>query len=217
MQLEDIILNNQRLIHKATHYFKNYPNKEDLFQVGVIGMIKAFDSYKEEYDTKFTTYAFLFILGEMKKYIRNDKSIKISRDITSLNLKIEKVKILLTQKYSREPSIKELSDYLEVEEKYIIDALKFNNCVDSLDISIKTDSKELNLYDFIPDKIDDIDLLIELKTSLEKLTDFERELIINRYMKDLSQSETANILGISQVQVSRNEKKVLNKLKTIMQ
>ena len=217
MQLEDIILNNQRLIHKATHYFKNYPNKEDLFQVGVIGMIKAFDSYKEEYDTKFTTYAFLFILGEMKKYIRNDKSIKISRDITSLNLKIEKVKILLTQKYSREPSIKELSDYLEVEEKYIIDALKSNNCVDSLDISIKTDSKELNLYDFIPDKIDDIDLLIELKTSLEKLTDFERELIINRYMKDLSQSETANILGISQVQVSRNEKKVLNKLKTIMQ
>lgn len=217
MQLEDIILNNQRLIHKATHYFKNYPNKEDLFQVGVIGMIKAFDSYKEEYDTKFTTYAFLFILGEMKKYIRNDKSIKISRDITSLNLKIEKVKILLTQKYSREPSIKELSDYLEVEEKYIIDALKSNNCVDSLDISIKIDSKELNLYDFIPDKIDDIDLLIELKTSLEKLTDFERELIINRYMKDLSQSETANILGISQVQVSRNEKKVLNKLKTIMQ
>ena len=92
MELEDIILNNINLINKAAHYFKNYSNKEDLINAGVIGMINAHYKYDETYNTKFTTYAFDYIIGEMKKCIRNDKSIKVSRNISSLYLKIERVK-----------------------------------------------------------------------------------------------------------------------------
>lgn len=217
MELEQVILDNINLVYKIAHYFKNYNNKEDLINAGIIGMINAYNKYDNSYNTKFTTYAFDYIVGEMKKCIRNDKNIKISRNISSLYLKIEKVKELLTQKYNREPSIKELSEYLKIDEEYIIDSINSVNHVESLDYSIATDSKDLNLYDIISNKVEDIDSLIELKSSLSKLNEFERKLINYRYYEDLSQSETALKLGITQVQVSRNEKKIIKQLKTIMQ
>lgn len=217
MELENIILDNINLIYKASQYFKNYASKEDLINAGVIGMINAYNKFDESFNTKFSTYAFSYIMGEMKKCIRNDKNIKISRDISSLNFKIEKVKQLLIQKYNREPSIKELSLYLEIDEKYIVEALNSVNNIDSLDSVVTSDSKELNLYDFIPDKEEDIDLLMDLNDSLNKLNKNDLKLIKYRYYKDLSQQETAKLLGMSQVQVSRNEKKIIKQLKTIMQ
>ena len=217
MELENIILDNMNLIYKLAHYFKNYENKEDLINAGVIGMINAYYKYDEKYNTKFTTYAFDYIIGEMKKCIRNDKSIKISRNISNLYSKIEKVKELLTQKYNRIPTTKELSEYLEIDEIYIIEALNSVNNIDSLDNKVSSDSKELNLYDFIPDKEKNIDLIMDLENSLNKLKKEDLKLIKYRYFKDLSQQQTANKLGISQVQVSRNEKKILKQLKTIMQ
>ncbi len=217
MELENIILDNINLIYKAAQYFKNYASKEDLINAGVIGMINAYNKFDDSFNTKFSTYAFSYIMGEMKKCIRNDKNIKISRDISSLNFKIEKVKQLLIQKYNREPSIKELSLYLEIDEKYIIEALNSVNNIDSLDSAVKSDSKELNLYDFIPDKEKDIDLLIDLNDSLNKLNKNDLKLIKYRYYKDLSQQQTAKLLGMSQVQVSRNEKKIIKQLKMSMQ
>ena len=217
MELENIILDNINLIYKAAHYFKNYASKEDLISAGVIGMINAYHKYNDTYNTKFTTYAFDYIIGEMKKCIRNDKSIKISRNISSLYFKIERVKELLTQKYNKEPSIKEISSYLEIEEKYIIEALNSVSNIDSLDSKITSDSKELNLYDLIPEESKDIDLLMDLNDSLNKLNKNDLKLIKCRYYKNLSQQQTAKVLGISQVQVSRNEKKIIKQLKTIMQ
>ena len=217
MELENIILDNMNLIYKIASYFKNYGNKEDLISAGIIGMINAYYKYDESYNTKFTTYAFDYILGEMKKCIRNDKNIKVSRNISNLYFKIEKVKELLTQRYNRVPSIKEISNYLEIDEKLIIEAMNSINNIDSLDTKIVGDSKDLNLYDFIPDKESNIDVLIDLKNSLNKLKISDQELIKYRYYKDYSQQETAKLLGISQVQVSRNEKKILKQLKTIMQ
>lgn len=217
MELENIILDNINLINKAAHYFKNYASKEDLINAGVIGMINAYYKFNDSYNTKFTTYAFDYIIGEMKKCIRNDKSIKISRNISSLYLKIERVKELLTQKYNREPNIKEISSYLEIDEKYIIDAINSVNNIDSLDNVISSDSKDLNLYDVIPSEQTDIDTLIDLENSLNKLNKNDLKLIKYRYYKDLSQQQTAELLGISQVQVSRNEKKIIKQLKTIMQ
>lgn len=217
MELENIILDNMNLIYKIANYFKNYGNKEDLISAGIIGMINAYYKYDESYNTKFTTYAFDYILGEMKKCKRNDKNIKVSRNISNLYFKIEKVKELLTQRYNRVPSIKEISDYLEIDEKLIIEAVNSINNIDSLDTKIVGDSKDLNLYDFIPDKESNIDVLIDLKNSLNKLKISDQELIKYRYYKDYSQQETAKLLGISQVQVSRNEKKILKQLKTIMQ
>ena len=217
MELEDIILNNINLINKAAHYFKNYSNKEDLINAGVIGMINAYYKYDETYNTKFTTYAFDYIIGEMKKCIRNDKSIKVSRNISSLYLKIERVKELLTQKYNREPSIKEISSFLEIDENYIIEAINSVNNIDSLDSVVSTDSKDLHLYDVIPSKNKDIDILIDLENGLNKLNKNDLKLIKYRYYKELSQQQTAKLLGMSQVQVSRNEKKIIKQLKTIMQ
>ncbi len=217
MELDNLILDNINLIYKAAHYFKNYASKEDLISCGVIGMIKAYKKYDDSFNTKFTTYAFDYIIGEMKKYIRNDRSIKVSRDISSLYLKIDKVKELLTQKFNREPTTKEISSYLEIDENYIVEALKSVNNIDSLDSKVTSDSKELNLYDFIKDESKDIDLLIDLNNSLNKLNKNDLKLIKYRYYKDLSQSQTAELLGMSQVQVSRNEKKIIKQLKTIMQ
>ena len=217
MELESIILDNINLIYKASNYFKNYPNKEDLINAGVIGMINAYYKFDKSHNTKFTTYAFDYIIGEMKKCIRNDKGIKISRNITSLYNKIERVNDLLSQKYKRKPTIKELSSYLEIEEEYIIEALNSCNNIESLDNSISSDSKDLNLYDVIPDKVNDIDSLIELRSNLKKLNKNDQDLIKYRYYEDLSQMETAKKLGITQVQVSRNEKKIIKQLKTIMQ
>lgn len=216
MELENIILENINLIYKIAGYFKNYNDKEDLINAGVIGMIDAYYKFDDSFNTKFTTYAFPYILGEMKKCVRNDKGLKVSRNINSLYNKIDKVKYLLCQKYKRIPTTKELSLYLNIDEKLIEEAINSHNNIDSLDNAIIKDSKEVNLYDIIPDKMDDLDTLIELKESLKKLDSNEEKLIKYRYFKNLSQMDTAKKLGITQVQVSRNEKKIIKKLRTIM-
>lgn len=214
MQIEDIITDNQNLVYAMAHQFKNYNQKEDLYQVGDIGLIKAYQNYDETKGAKFTTYAFPYVLGEMKKLVREDKSYKVSRDIAKLNLKIEKAYILLSQKLMREPSTLELANYLELDEYLVVQALKSNYAVSSIDENLESEGKDINLHEILPDtKNLDMDTLVALKTSLESLNDYERTLIESRYMQDLTQSETAGILGINQVQVSRMEQKVLKKMR----
>lgn len=213
-ELEQIILENQNLIYSITHYFEGYKNKEDLFQVGALGLIKAYKKFDSSLGVKFTTYAYTYILGEMKQYVREDKGIKISREITALNLKIEKASILLSQKLMREPSLQEISDFLEIPPELVSESRITTNIIQSIDEPINMSGKEFTLHDTIANRQStDINTLIALKQELEHLTPFERELIENRYLKDLTQTETASILGMSQVQVSRKESKVLTKLR----
>lgn len=113
----------------------------------------------------------------------------------------------------REPSIDELSKFLEIPVYELAEAINSINCIQSLDDVISSDGKDITLIDIIKDKSQDIDSLIALRSAIEKLTDFEKELINERYYKDMTQSQTAENLGISQVQVSRSEQKVLTKLK----
>ena len=122
--LNEIIVNNKNLVYSIANYFKNYKSKEDLYQAGFLGLVKAYKNYKSDIGCKFTTYAYSYIFGEMKKLVREDKGLKISREISKLNLKIEKAYILLTQKNMKEPSIKELSQYLDIPEFLISEALK---------------------------------------------------------------------------------------------
>lgn len=213
MDLKDLIIENQNLIYKISYYFKNYSNKEDLFQVGCIGLIKAYKNYDSAFNTKFTTFAFPYILGEMKKYVREDKGIKISKNISKLNLQIEKATIMLSQKLMREPSIYELSEFLEIPVNDLSQAMLSSNSIISIDESFNTEGKDITLKDVISDKKTDIDLLISLKTAISELSTFEKELIGKRYYNDMTQSEIAEQMGISQVQVSRKEQKVLTKLK----
>ncbi len=212
---EKIIIENQNLIYYIANFFKGYPYKEDLYQAGRLGMIKAYDKYNPNMDCKFTTYAFSYILGEMKKLVREDKGIKISREISKLNLRIEKAYVLLSQKLMKEPTEKEIADFLEIPEYYVSEAILSLNKIKSIDEPVNSEGRELTLQDVIGET-QNIDDLILLRESLTTLNNEEMAIINNRYIKDYTQSETSKIVGMSQVQVSRKEKKVLEKLKQKM-
>ena len=181
-------------------YFKNYPNKEDLFQVGCIGLINAYNNYDNTSDTKFSTYAYSYILGEMRKLVREDKGIKVSRNITRLYAQIERSSIYLTQHLMRVPSISEIAEFMEIDEELVAEALNSTNTLLDID-DIQVDNRH-----------DDSDIL-DLRQELSKLSSEELDLITKRYMEDMTQTEVASTLGMSQVQVSRKEHKVLEKLK----
>lgn len=209
-ELSNIIIENKNLIYKMINFFPEYQDKEDLFQAGCKGMIEAYQKYNPD-KAKFTTYAYPYILGEMRKVVRESKGIKISKDIITLKNKINNLKEKLFQKMHRQPTTQELSEYLQIPEYYIIEAL-------NSDINIK--SLEENIYDsnmifeeVISDKNTDIDTLLYLKSELEALEEPEKTIMIERYYNDLTQTQTADLLGLSQVEVSRKEKKVLTKLR----
>ena len=210
----DIVKDNEMLVYSIIKGFANANNKDDLYQVGMIGLIKAYENYDSSKGAKFSTYAYMYILGEIKKYLLENRGLKISRDLNKLSLKIEKARLLLTQKLMHEPSIKELSIFLEIDEHTLIEAMESRNQLQSLDNPIKTDDKEVTLYDYIPNLENySLDELITLKDEISKLPVHDQKLIYHRYMRDLTQTEVANELGISQVQVSRDEAKILTKLK----
>lgn len=212
---ELFVYENRNLIYSIASYFKNYPNKEDLFQVGAIGLIKAYRKYDPSMNVKLTTYAYPYILGEMKKLVREDKGVKVSRDISRLSLLIERTIVLLTQKWMREPTIQELAEYLQIPESYIVQSMKSNYPIYSMDEPIHNEGKDMTLSDVIPNcTTSNIDDLILLREQLSSLTPFERSLIEKRYFSDMTQSETAKTLGMSQVQVSRKENKILTKMRS---
>ena len=212
--LTNIILNNEKLIYYIINKYTRYYDKEDLYQAGVIGMIKAYKNYKNNSKTKFSTYAFPYILGEVIKYINSNSNFKLSKDYVRLGKKINEAKIILSQKLMKEPSSYELSLFLNIDESFIIDVINANQEIDRLDKEITKDGKNLYLYDVVSDNNNyyDINTML-LNEEINKLSNDEKDLVKIRYFNDRTQSETASILGTSQVQVSRNEKKILSKLK----
>lgn len=214
-EITNLIMNNERLIYSIANYFKNYQAKEDLYQAGCLGLITAYKKYDPNMNCKFTTYAYPYILGEMRRLVREDKGLKISREITKLNLKIEKAYVLLTQKLMKEPSIEEISRFLEIPEFYVSEAILSLNKIKSIDEPVNDEGRDFTLQDVIG-KSENIDELIMLKELLQGLNSEEKAIIDNRYMKDYTQSETSKLVGMSQVQVSRKEQKVLQKLKQKM-
>ncbi len=214
--VNNLINENSNLIHSLSYKFESYHNKDDLYQVGVIGLINAYKNFDDAYGVKFTTYAYPYIVGEMKKLVREDKGIKISRNFLKLNLKINKAIILLSQKLMRSPTYEEIAEYLEVPEYLVAKSLNISNLVQSLDEPIvNSDSKELNLYDTIPNiETMDLDSLIALRDELKKLDSIDHSIIKMRYYDGLTQTEVAQNIGINQVQVSRQEQKILQKLRT---
>ena len=206
-----IILENENLIYSIANKFSKYKNKEDLFQVGCIGMIEAYKNFDKTKGTKFTSYAYQYIYGEISKFVREDHTIKLSKDMSKLKNKMEISRNHLTQKLMHIPSNKELSDFLEIEEEIVEKILNYNDPY-SMDELYK---EELSMHEIIPDKTYDYNTLIAIKSEIENLTEPERTIMIERYYKDLTQNEIASNLGLSQVDVSRKEKKVLTKLKKI--
>lgn len=213
-KLEDLIISNNKLIYHIISKYQNYYEIEDLYQAAVIGIIKASKNYCDNTNTKFTTYAYSYILGEVIKYVNDNKKIKMSSEYLKLSKKINEARTILTQTLMKAPSNIELAIFLEIDEKMIDYIDMLNLQMDSLDRIISEDGKNLLLLDTIKDKKSDnsIDTIL-LYQEISKLDKVEQQLLKERYFYDKTQKETANSLGMNQVQVSRNEKKILQKLK----
>ena len=212
-ELQEVIMNNQNLIYSIIHKFKG-GDIEDLYQAGCLGLIKAWKNFNPDFKTKFTTYAYKYILSEVIMFVNNSKLIKTSREYHKLYKKILEARTILTQKLMKEPSTYEISLFLEIDEQIIYDVMRYQDNVKSLDEVIMDDGKKLTLLDRISlEKSNISDDMISLKEGLENLTTEERELINLRYFEDKTQSEIAKFWGTNQVNVSRNEQKVLKKLK----
>lgn len=214
---EEIVIDNARLVLSMTkRFYQRTDNMEDLFQVGMIGLIKAIENFNTSYDLRFSTYAVPLILGEMKRYLRDNSQIKISRTIRDLAYKILQVKDQYIQNYRREPTIQELSIALGEERSAIIEAMQSTNSISSLQEEIKNeDGNALTMMDQIVDQRknrEDIHISMDLKDALKVLTEKEKKVIDDRYFRGRSQMEIAEDLFISQAQVSRIEKQALQNL-----
>jgi RNA polymerase sporulation-specific sigma factor len=206
----DIVKSYKKLIYSIIKEYCNEYNKEDLYQAGLLGLIKASKTYdKEKSNAKFSSFAYKSILGEVLKYLREDRNIRISRDIISDYKKIYKTKEYIYQTYGKNISNKELSKIINIDEKRINEVLLYNQETRSLDNEISSNS---TLKDIIPFKDKSIDY-IDLKDAFKDLTNEEKELILERYYYNKSQTEIAKEKNISQVKVYRLERKTLDKMK----
>ena len=218
---ERLINGNLKLVLSIVKKFASrVDNLDDLFQVGVIGLIKAIDNFDLSYNLKLSTYAVPLIIGEVKRSIRDNTSLRVSRSIKDLAYKIIKLKDELSIKYGKEPTNNEIAKLLNVEEyqiAYALDALKdpvsifepiYNDGGDTIYLEDQlTDNKNIS---------SDEDNRISLYKALNNIKDRERKILLDRYMIGKTQMEIASSLGISQAQVSRIEKNAINHVKRLI-
>lgn len=210
MEQEKIILQKyEPLIYKVA---KNFYNVElcDLYQAGSLGLIKAYRNYNENVGKNFINFAYMYIYGEMFEFVNNSQTIKLNKEYLRLSKSIKKAITMLQEELGRTPTTTELSTFLEIDEETIINILNITKESVSLDDKITDDGT--SYIDTIGATMD-LDSQILINDSLETLNDLERKVVLSRYFEDLTQSETANLLGISQVKVSRIEKKGKAKIK----
>lgn len=213
MDIDSIIKDNENLIYKIASKFSGV-EKDDLYQVGVIGLLKALKNYVGDANAKFSTYAYDYIFGEMYKLARENRSIKLSKDALKLYKKIEEARYYLAQKIGTMPSDSDVALFLEIDETLISQVIESAKSMLSLDAS-KEDND--SLYEVIPEQESlSLNDKIAVDDSFKVLSDTEKQIINYRYYKDYTQSETAKILGISQVKVSRYEKKGIDKMRAFL-
>ncbi len=209
MTTNELISSHMGLIRKIANKFYNV-SKEELVQVGVIGLLKAYQNYKDTKSAKFSTYAYPYIFGEMYQLVNANKDIKLSRDTLKLYKLVEKTRYELAQRFGRIPSDLEVAQFLELDYHLVREAVWASSAMISLD----DEASEMNLHEIIADQNTmDVDLKIDIDDSFKVLEDQEKEIIKARYFDDLTQSEIAKKLHITQVMVSRYEKKAMEKMK----
>ncbi len=190
---------------------------EDLFQIGSIGLLKAIDKFDLSYDVKFSTYAVPMISGEIKRFLRDDGMIKVSRSLKELAYKSVQAREKLTDWLGREPTLEELAEETGAEKEEIVQAMEAGGEVESLYRPIhQKEGGEIRLLDRIEERDRKEDRILDtmvLKQLLETLDAKERQLIYLRYFADRTQSDVGKIMGISQVQVSRMEKRIIEELR----
>jgi RNA polymerase sporulation-specific sigma factor len=214
-----IVQKNMRLVWSVVQRFLNRGYEpDDLFQIGSIGLLKSVDKFDLSYDVKFSTYAVPMIIGEIQRFIRDDGTVKVSRSLKEMANKIRKAKDELSKNYGRIPTVNELAEYLDFTPEDIILAQEASRLPSSIHETVyENDGDPITLLDQI-DNGDEGKWFdkIALKEAIRELDERERLIVYLRYYKDQTQSEVAVRLGISQVQVSRLEKKILQQMKNRM-
>lgn len=192
-------------------------DKEDLFQIGSIGLLKCIDNFDLERKVKFSTYAVPLIMGEIKRFLRDDGLVKVSRSLKEASYKIKREKEHYEKLYNREPTLKEIVTTLDMDESDILMAMESGQDVCSLhQVIYQNEGDEIHLEDKLEQQSDLIEQTVDniyIQELLQKLNEQERKLIELRYFQNQTQAVIAGIMGISQVQVSRMEKKILEKLR----
>ena len=214
---EILISENSPLIKSV---IKRYKNKgvedDDLYQLGSLGFVKAINNFSPEYNVKFSTYAVPMIAGEVKRFLRDDGSIKVSRSIKRNAIQIKNFILQHQTEHGREPSINEIATQFNLEPQEVVFTLEASNQL--LSIDDKFDDEDTSLAErtqdnFSPEKLMDKMLIREL---INNLPAREKRIIIMRYYLDKTQSEIASSMGVSQVQISRIENKILENFKTMI-
>lgn len=217
--LAELISENMGLIKSvAMRFIGRGTESEDLIQIGAIGMIKAARSFDFSYNTEFSTYAVPLIIGEIRRFLRDDGQIKVSRTIKYQGISLMRKSEELTRLYGREPTVCELALECEMSPEEVTYVLEAVAPIHSLHETVGGDST-LTLESMIADKDNTIDHLtdrIALNEAISALDDQSRQIVHLRYIKELSQQQTGSILGLSQVKVSREEKKIMQKLKAAL-
>ena len=219
-EMTKLIEDNSRLVWSIVRRFngRGY-DIEDLYQIGCIGLIKAIQRFDTNFEVRLSTYAVPYILGEIKRFIRDDGPIKISRSIKELNIKIKELQNEYQNKYGKDISLEEIAKELKTSKEEIAMALDSARPVNSIEDSQYRDNKTDKTISVIEqlstgkDEETEITNRMTIKKLISELKDKEKEVILLRYYKGKTQMQVSKILGITQVQVSRIERKVLDNMK----
>ena len=212
-----LIEENSPLIKSLLRRFKDKGIEyDDLYQIGCIGFLKALKNFNEEYKVKFSTYVVPMVIGEIKRFMRDDGAIKVSRALKTLNLKINRFIEEFFSSNQRKPTIEEMAHHFNTDEQEIILAMDSAKMPLSIYSPVDDDPESISMVDRIEEQDDANEKMVDniaLSEVIKKLSDRDRKIILLRYYFDRTQSEIAKELNISQVQVSRLENKILDNLK----
>lgn len=215
---DQVVANNIGLVWSVVRHFSGRGYElEDLFQIGAIGLLKAIDKFDMSFEVKFSTYAVPMITGEIKRFLRDDGMIKVSRSIKELGIRVRSAREELGGRLGRDPNLEELAQAVGVSREEVAASLEAGAEVESLYKSVGAgDEQNICLMDKIPDEDEAQERMMNqmvLKELLLKLSGKDREIIFRRYYENQTQSQIAADLNISQVQVSRLEKKILRQMR----
>lgn len=215
---EELINGNLKLVLSILKKYNNRcDNMDDLFQVGCIGLIKAIDNFDLSHEVKFSTYAVPMILGEIRRHLRDNNSIRVARSVKDIAYKALKLKEELTNQYGKEPTVKEIAEKLELPEFEVANALDSTKETISMFEPIYNDGGDtIYLADQLGDQKESLyplETKLALKDALKALKEKERYILLSRYFVGKTQLELAEEIGISQAQISRLEKAGIDKIK----
>ncbi len=212
-----MVAENMGLVHSVARRFAGRGcEKEDLIQIGAIGLIKAINKFDKSFNVKFSTYAVPMIMGEIRRFLRDDGMVKVSRTLKETAMKGRKAQEQLQKRLDREPSINEIADECGIDADLLIEAFDAAAPPDSIYGSVYANGdKEIQLMDTIAGSDCEEDIINKVVVSelLHSLTGRERQIVVMRYFKGKTQAETAKVIGVSQVQISRIEKKIIENLR----